>query len=489
MRVASVIQLPSIRQGKTSGWLPWLPLAGVFAWSIAYLPFPQNLAITFALPLVMTTWYNAQAGIIIWLVLSTVGNRFGIDLPGIPPLRPTHLILLTVLGVWFVRSYQEIPGALSRFLRTGKNRVLLVLLGWVTLSMVVGQLSGVTQKGTKYQFNAWFAIVRAILLALVVSNYVNRRLVNGIVWSMIILGTAWIATVLVLGILSGAGLFGWKSHFYQLRAGLGIIGVGPLIWAVLFLPEQKGWGKILFAISITLSILLHSLMALSGSRSDLLPLVPIGFFLLFAKPRLLLAVVLLALPVLAWSASSIESWLDEQIQYQYHSGYVSGKGNRIGLWLDAAEVIQRHPIWGTGTDFYRLHARVKVPVSQDGKPVLKWSTSPHNSWLQIAADHGIPAALLMALFYWYLFKDALFLYRSVQDRVYKRFSLLFLVTTCVFILLAGLGTSMWPVFTVSDGNEETLLASFLIRFWLPYGVFLGIEGWNTEQMGAGDQRR
>ncbi len=116
-----------------------LLVAMVCSRSIVSWPFPQNLALSLGLALLIVIWLDMQVGIIIWFVLSAVGNMFGVDLPGIPPLRTAHLILLMLLGVWIIQSYKEILAAIARFFSTGKNRLLLPLLGWITLSMVVGR--------------------------------------------------------------------------------------------------------------------------------------------------------------------------------------------------------------------------------------------------------------------------------------------------------------------------------------------------------------
>jgi len=482
--VDSVKLLLTRRKGNLWVWPLLFLLTAACAGSIVFLPFPQNLAALFVVPLVVMTWYDMRMGIGIWFVLSALGNMFVLDLPGIVPLRPAHLILLLLLGIWFVKSYDEIPAAVARFLSTRKNQVLLILLAWIALSMVMGRLTGVTQKNWKYQFNAWFSVALAILLALLVSSHVDRGLLKAIIWLTVALGTVLTGAVLVTGFLSGVGLGGWKAYYYGFLRSTGLIIVHPLYLAIVFFPEQKWWGKGFFALGIVLSFVLHVLMALSGSRSDLFPLITLGFLFFLTRPRWLVAfAALVILPIMALNATAVETWVGEQVEYTVDRGVVIGRGARIGLWLDALETIQRHPVWGTGSDFYRLHASVKV-IGSDlrGNRVAKWSTDAHNTWLQAAVDHGIPGAVLLVIFFAYLLRDSWRVYRRSPDsRLYWKYALLFLAGFCTTFLGSPFGENVLPVFTATRGAEEVLLAPYLVRFWLSYGILLGIENWRTDR--------
>ncbi len=465
------------RKGSQWVWflLPWL--AAVYAGAIVFLPFPHSLVVVLAPLLIGAIWYDLRLGIVAWFLLSALGNMFVVDLPGVVPLRSTHLILLLLAAIGFARSYRQVPAALARFLSTPKNRILLILLAWIALSMVMGRLTGVTQQGWRYQFNAWFSVALAILLAFVVSEHTDASLLKAIVWSTVILGTALTLAVLIAGAVDGLRLWGWKAYYYRFLRDTGLVYVSPLYVALVFFADQKWWGKLVFAAAIAVSSALAILMALDGSRSNLFPLVTIGFLLLFSRPRLLLAFVLLvAVPVVVLNAATLESWAGEQMEYTVSEGVVIGKGSRIGLWLDALETIQRHPVWGTGSDFYRLHANVKV-IGTDiyYNPVAKWSTDAHNTWLQAAVDHGIPGAVLLAVFFVCLLKDAWSLYRLAGNALYRKYALLFLAGFCTIICTSLVGEAMLPVFTATLGSEESQLARYLVGFWLQYGIFLGIE--------------
>lgn len=465
------------QNGQRLAWVLLALAAVATAVVLVWVPFPQSVGVVFIVPVTVAIWHSMQLGICIWLVVSVLGNWLQLDLPGIPPLRPTHLVLLLLLMVWFVKSYRDIPAALSRFLGTAKNKVLVALLGWVALSMVMGRVTGVTQQTWQYQFNAWFSVGLAIALAVIVSSCLDERLLKAIVWLTLVLGTALTVAVLVAGYLDGLGLWDWKAYYYRFFRDTGLVYVSALYVALVFFSDQKWWGKALSAAGIAVSSVLTILMALDGSRSNLFPLVSIGFVFLFGRPRLLLIFgLLVVVPVVALNATALETWAGEQVEYTVREGMVIGRGARIGLWLDALETIQRHPLWGTGSDFYRDHANVRV-VATDAfwNPVAKWSTDAHNTWLQAAVDHGIPGAVLLAVFFVCVLKDVWSLHWSVEHVLYRRYALLFLAGFCTTICTSLVGEAVLPVFTATHGNEEIQLARYLVGFWLSYGVLLGVE--------------
>jgi O-antigen ligase len=101
--------------------------------------------------------------------------------------------------------------------------------------------------------------------------------------------------------------------------------------------------------------------------------------------------------------------------------------------------------------------------------------SAHNTWLQIAVDNGIPAAVILAFFIAFVLKDAFRLYSSLQDKMFKKYVLLFLAGLCSTIITSPFVATIWPVFTERQYSEASQLAPYLISFWLSYGIILGIE--------------
>lgn len=450
-------------------------LALIYSISITRFPYPQYLAILFGFPLLVLIWYNMRLGIIIWLILSALGNRLEIDLPGIPPLRTAHLILIALIGVWVIKSYKEIPSSISRFLFTRKNQLFMILLGWISLSMVMGRITHVTKYEFEYQFNAWISFFLVISLSWFISNHFKKDLLKWFIIVYVIFSTVLNAAILITGFFSKVGILDWKTHYYDFFAKTGIIGFGSLFLSVLFFRDQKIWGKVLFLFNIVASFSLIILEIIGGSRSDLSFFVFLGFLIFWTRPRKLFTIAaLIALSIITLNSPLIKEWLKNQTVYTISDKRViSGPGTRIALALDAIQIIQKYPIWGTGSDFYRPYSNVYLYRPETKEFVA--GTSAHNMWLQAAVDHGVPAAILLAFFIGFLFRDTVRLYQRIHDLFYKKIVLFFLVSLSTIIIFSPFGESIMPVFTASDGNEAAQLAHFMLGFWLFYGFFLGIE--------------
>lgn len=364
---------------------------------------------------------------------------------------------------------------IARFLSTGKNRVLLLLLGWITLSMVMGRLTGVTQKSYEYQFNAWMSIVLAIVLALFVSNYLNERLLKSIILTSVILGTILTGAVLASGFSRGIGLLEWKTYYYEFIRETDLIIISPLFLAILYFPKQKFWGKFLFLLSIFVSLTLYLLLVLSGSRSHLFFFITLIIILFLKKPKLLISsFILVVLPILFFNFSVIQPMIEEQMSYTIDNrGVIHGKGDRIVLAEDAIRIIEEYPLWGTGSDSYRQYSNVFF-LDKETKRLIP-AMSAHNTWLSAAVNHGIIGSILLAFFFYFVFKDAYYLYRSLEDYLFKKFALFFLAVFLTIILGSPFGESILPPFTMNETGEARVVAPYLLGFWLTYGMFIGIE--------------
>ena len=188
------------------------------------------------------------------------------------------------------------------------------------------------------------------------------------------------------------------------------------------------------------------------------------------------------------NSSAIRFWVADQTERTISpSGVSYGAGSRISLAEDAIEIIKRHPLWGTGSDFYRLHSGLKIMIPGG---FLKPVPTPHNSWLQVAADHGIPALLLLVAFCGYAFRDAWRLFHSSPNGLSQRFALFFLCTLCVAIANSFISSGqILPVFTGEEGGEACVVAGILLNFWFYYSLLLGFENiyngrTNTEVLGV-----
>lgn len=459
--------------------LPALGLVALAAWFEAYAitnyRFPVSL-VFLLLPAALAVFLlDMRWGLLVWVFGSALGNALVVYWPGIPAMRPVHIGLFLLVAAWFAKSYAQLPSSLGRFLNTPKNRCLLLLFGWITLSMVMAQLEGVTQRGWGYQFNAWLANLLPILVALVVPNCVDRRFFNAAICFIVALQTALELALLAAGVVSGVGLTEWKGFSTQFYMSTQFVSGSPLLLALVFFQRQGFLGKALLSTAIAVSLVVYFLMIAGGHRTSALDLAAsIGWLVLFRKPRLASALLLLALPLAALSFSSASGWISGETERTLTPEGISyGAGSRIDLAEDAARVSRDHPLWGTGSDFYRLHSQLKLLYpGGDVKP----AATPHNSWLQVAADHGIPALLMLVAFCYYAFQDVWRLWRSSPGALERTYALFFLCMLAGAIANSFVSSGqIVPLFTGVEGDETSTVGGPLLGFWLYYGLLLSLE--------------
>lgn len=453
---------------------------GVFSsYAIVSYPFPANLVLL-SVPLgaVGLLISDVRTGLAVWFVAASLGNAIELDFPGLPPLRAAHIGLLLLLALWFVKSWEELPAAVGRFTSTGANRVLVALMGWITLSMFLARFEGATQSTVEYQFSAWLSVALPVALGFVMCHSADERFSNKMIWVVIAFYTVSAALSLMEGFLQGAGLTGWKELRLTDEGRVVSWAYGtPLAYGLAFWGWRRWWGRVLAFAAIAVSTANVLVMVVSGHRTSLLFFAAtLSVFLLATRGRLAATLaVLVVLPAAFLNFATIESWGIEQTAREVTDLGVSiGPGSRLTLAQDAAEIIASYPVWGTGTDLYRLHANVKI-IYPDG--VIRPAPTPHNSWLQVAVDSGLPALLLLVAFCVYAVRDGLRLFGSATDEFSRRISLLFLLVLGAAIAQSFIGSGkIVPVFSGAVVDDTKQMAFIALGFWFVYGLFLGAQG-------------
>lgn len=93
----------------------------------------------------------------------------------------------------------------------------------------------------------------------------------------------------------------------------------------------------------------------------------------------------------------------------------ASSGDRLKLWKGASAMIQEHPLFGVGYFMFEK----KVLHYWTGRQ----SHDPHNSYLLIAAEMGVPALLVFCLMIWLIFSSSRKLYKRSQDPFIKSIAL------------------------------------------------------------------
>jgi O-antigen ligase len=127
-----------------------------------------------------------------------------------------------------------------------------------------------------------------------------------------------------------------------------------------------------------------------------------------------------------------------------------GGSGRVGMWKDAARIIEDHPLLGTGLNTYT----VVIRQYSDNQQVYA-----HNSYLQMTAELGAVGTLI---FLWFLVSLGLFVRRSIGG----------MGDDVCAALVCGLWAG-WIGYLVQMGVDTTLYSVQLSRLlWLSMGILL-----------------
>jgi len=126
-------------------------------------------------------------------------------------------------------------------------------------------------------------------------------------------------------------------------------------------------------------------------------------------------------------------------------------GNRLLVWQGAMAMIKAEPIFGFGYGTFRYIIGLFAPKVA--------GYDPHNTYLMIAAEMGLPALLLFLLILFILIKNARWLLRHAKDKYFKAFAI---------GMLGGLfGLIVANIFGSRLNSEE--VSSY---FWLLSGLLM-----------------
>ena len=159
--------------------------------------------------------------------------------------------------------------------------------------------------------------------------------------------------------------------------------------ALLLLQQKEPRWQRLFclgSLAITLAAVLFS-----ASRGGFLGLVAACLFFLLKSRQRVRNFILVALTIAVLSLPMQISPM-QRILHPTHSDE-DAQHVRLAVWSGGLKMIEDHPIFGVGLDRYQVSTRTyvdfsKIPVGETGVRVA------HNSYLEIAAELGLPALLV-----------------------------------------------------------------------------------------------
>jgi O-antigen ligase len=177
------------------------------------------------------------------------------------------------------------------------------------------------------------------------------------------------------------GLLGDNNSFAISMVG----GLGPAIF--LGISAKQWWKK---GVAFTCAALILHTVLLTFSRGGMLALIVTGAVVFVMMPKRLS----MLLPVVLAAGLTVRL-MGPEVTARFMTTFAEGEErdssaeSRLDLWADCLELVRRHPITGVGPSHFPLVA-----------PEFGWppGKSAHSTWMQAAAELGVPATFFFLAF-------------------------------------------------------------------------------------------
>ncbi len=182
--------------------------------------------------------------------------------------------------------------------------------------------------------------------------------------------------------------------------------VAALSLTSLFRKETTRTDRIFCGIGALWSL---TLILMTGVRSGWIALGVLALFLGFARiPRRLrlpaFGALLLSVFVLVWFWPGQSGSIWELHEILHGRLQLSFGGNRIAVWLNSLRLFRESPLTGGGCDSFMPRFNeflnvngIELPASQGGLALPRFFDNPHNEYLALLTNNGLPALLLYLL--------------------------------------------------------------------------------------------
>ena len=316
--------------------------------------------------------------------------------PPLMALRPA--LLATGFSLLYVVLNPDLLSSIPA-LRPWPSRVVIALLVWA----VVGAPFGLNPNwAIMFVISSWSTILMAWLLQVIAirSTRELRLLIGGF--------------LVAAGVLAINAVFFTKMTFQEGSTmarlddasgsmfdpnDLCVLLVTAMPLAMSFFHSSKRLGKIL---SVGFIMLCSWTVALSGSRGGFLGLLVVGLALLYLAKGMsvskrvgivfgLVAVLVVAAPAGYWE--QMETIVKPGNDYN-----VSSEHGRKAIWLRGMHYMATYPIFGLGiANFNNAECTIsplvlRPDLSENAEAAL--CTAPHNSFVQVAAEMGVPGLFM-----------------------------------------------------------------------------------------------
>jgi putative inorganic carbon (HCO3(-)) transporter len=319
------------------------------------------------------------------------------------------IVALAAIALFFMNGHAT---RLIPWIKTPIMSVVTFILVWMVASVPLGIYKSYSL-GFIYGDHAKVLVMMAILLASIRSMADVERLALS---SM--LGACGYCIVILLAYdMANADRLG--GLIYYDSNDLSMMIVCTLPFAVYFLrPNAKAWQRL--AALFCLGVFVLAIVA-GGSRGGFLGLVCVGGFLVFgfrAIPARVRIGATVASAVFLAAVGTASYWDRMGTFFDITSDYnLTDEIGRIEIWKRGAGYLASNPLTGVGVNAFPIaEGSMSEQSARQAEGIgFKWSTA-HSSFVQIAAELGVPGIIAFLLLLWRLYTTAQRMSRSTTRR-------------------------------------------------------------------------
>jgi O-antigen ligase len=225
-----------------------------------------------------------------------------------------------------------------------------------------------------------------VLVGLTIIDSVDK--LKQLAW-VIVLTHGYVAYDLNMSYLNGFNRLQEIGFGYIDNNGMGIALVTCCgLGLFLVIGTRSVWGKVVGCLA--LACMIHAIL-ISFSRGAMLGLVVVGFLSLLLLPKRAIYYFVFAILVLITLA-----FAGTQVVERFETVFAgdekrdSSADGRLVMWGICLEQVQEHPVLGLGPDHFPVYAHTFG---------LTKGKSAHTTWLQTAAELGLPGIAFLLTFY------------------------------------------------------------------------------------------